>query len=187
MSRPHVLVLPIPAQGHVNCLMSFSHKLAQNGLKITFVNSDYNHQRMVKAMYLDETDESLPFKLVSIPDGMGPEDDRNDIAKLCLAMLSTMPSELEKLIEKHLVQGSDRITCIVADVNMAWALEVAYKLGIKAAVINVSSATLSAMKLPVPKLIHDGLLDSDGHIIFPFRLFHDTSYLLTCISSLLWN
>lgn len=180
MSRPHVLVLPIPAQGHVNCLMSFSHKLAQNGLKITFVNSDYNHQRMVKAMNLDETDESLPFKLVSIPDGMGPEDDRNDIAKLCLAMLSTMPSELEKLIEKHLVQGSDRITCTVADVNMAWALEVAHKLGIKAAVINVSSATLLAMKLHVPKLIHDGLLDSEFLMVIQFFPFFFFMTLVIC-------
>ncbi|XP_028765363.1 UDP-glycosyltransferase 83A1-like [Neltuma alba] len=162
MSRPHVLVLPFPAQGHVNCLMNVSHKLAQNGLKITFVNSDYNHKRMMKAMKDDEIKERLTLRFVSIPDGMGPEDDRNDLARLCLAMLSTMYSEFEKLLENNNTECGDRITCVVADVSMAWALEVAHKFGINAAVICTASAALLALKLHAPKLIQDGLIDSDG-------------------------
>ncbi|XP_028769695.1 UDP-glycosyltransferase 83A1-like [Neltuma alba] len=162
MSRPHVVVLPFPAQGHVNCLMNLSHKLAQNGFKITFANSDYNHKRMLKAMNMEETEESLPFTLVSIPDGMGPEDDRNDVARLCLAMLKTMKVEFEKLLEHSILKDGGRITCVVADVSMAWALEVAHKFGIKAAVICVASAALLALKLHAPKLIEDGLIDSDG-------------------------
>ncbi|KAI9081648.1 hypothetical protein K1719_036384 [Acacia pycnantha] len=61
----------------------------------------------------DEIKERFPFKLVSIPDGMGPEDDRNDIPKLCLAMLGTMYPEFQKLLEENIVQGGDdRITCV---------------------------------------------------------------------------
>ncbi|KAK4260655.1 hypothetical protein QN277_003741 [Acacia crassicarpa] len=165
-SHHHVLALPFPAQGHVNCLMTLSKKLAQNGLKVTFVNSDFNHRRVVKAVLNEneeqqqQRNESLPLELVSIPDGMGPEDDRTDMAKLSLAILRTMPLELEKLIEGF--KGRDRITCVVADVNMAWALEVSHKLGIKSAVICPTSAALFALELHMPKLIQDGVMDSSG-------------------------
>ncbi|XP_054810438.1 UDP-glycosyltransferase 83A1-like [Prosopis cineraria] len=163
MSSQRVLVLPFPAQSHVNCLMILSQKLAQNGLKITFVNSDFNHRRVVNAMKTEEERETkLPLELVSIPDGMGPEDDRNDMAKLSLAILSTMSSEFEKLLEDIHGRDGRRISCIVADVNMAWALEIAHKLGIKAAVICPTSAALFAFELHMPKLIQDGLMDSDG-------------------------
>ncbi|XP_028769697.1 UDP-glycosyltransferase 83A1-like [Neltuma alba] len=109
----------------------------------------------------DEIKERLTLRFVSIPDGMGPEDDRNDLARLCLAMLSTMYSEFEKLLENNNTECGDRITCVVADVSMAWALEVAHKFGINAAVICTASAALLALKLHAPKLIQDGLIDSD--------------------------
>ncbi|KAI4352480.1 hypothetical protein L6164_006730 [Bauhinia variegata] len=115
------------------------------------------------------------IKLVSVPDGLGPEDDRNDLAKLCLAMLSTIPSMLVKLIEtiNGLDGGINRITCIVADAYMAWALEVANKLGIKGALLCPSSAAVFALKDNIPKLIHDGILNSDGFPIIKgkFKLF----------------
>ncbi|XP_028752060.1 UDP-glycosyltransferase 83A1-like [Neltuma alba] len=167
--RNHVLVLPFPAQGHVNCLMILSNKLAQHGLRITFVNSDFNHRRVVKAMNEEEEAEKkkrkLPVELASISDGMGPEDDRNNVAKLMLAILRTMPSELEKLIEGINGRG-DRITCVVADVKMGWALEVSHKLGIKAAVICPTTAAVFALELHMPKLIQHGLMDSNETIHF---------------------
>ncbi|KAI9078980.1 hypothetical protein K1719_039129 [Acacia pycnantha] len=71
----------------------------------------------------DEIKERFPFKLVSIPEGMGPEDDKNDIPKLCLAMLSTMYPEFQKLLEENIVQGGDdRITCVVVDVAKAHSI-----------------------------------------------------------------
>ena len=171
MGRPqkNVMVIPFPAQGHVNCFMNFSHKLAQNGLNITFLNSDYNHKRIMERRMKDADDDEInersPFKFVSIPDGMEREDDRNDIAKICLAMISTMRYELERFLEDNIIQnGDDRITCVVADAAMAWTLEVAYKLGIKSAVVCVASAALFALKLHAPKLIQDGLIDPHGII-----------------------
>ncbi|KAK7295446.1 hypothetical protein RJT34_18355 [Clitoria ternatea] len=165
MGIPHILVLPFPAQGHVNPLMHLSKRLVQHGFKITFLNTDFNHKRVVSATNEHVNLEGPRMRLISIPDGLGPEDDRNDLASLCVAMLRTMPSLVERVIED--INGldddaSEKISGIIADVNMSWALEIADKLGIKGAVLCPSAAAISAMQESIPKLIQDGILDSNG-------------------------
>ncbi|KAJ1381932.1 UDP-glucuronosyl/UDP-glucosyltransferase [Sesbania bispinosa] len=168
MSSPTVLVLPYPAQGHVNPLMTFSKKLADNGCKVFFVNTDYNHKRVLVSSSStgeqeggkQETDVNI--KMVSIPDGLRPEDDRNDFEKLSVSMLNTMPAMLEKLIEDIHSKGQNRINCIIADMSMGWALDVAKKLGINGVLFWLASAALFAVLHNVPKLIDDGVIDSHG-------------------------
>ncbi|KAJ1376140.1 UDP-glucuronosyl/UDP-glucosyltransferase [Sesbania bispinosa] len=171
MSSPTVLVLPYPAQGHVNPLMTFSKKLADNGCKVFFVNTDYNHKRVVGSSSTTTTtstgeqegggkETNVNIKMVSIPDGLRPEDDRNDFEKLSVSMLNTMPAMLEKLIEDIHSKGQNRINCIIADMSMGWALDVAKKLGINGVLFWLASAALFAVLHNVPKLIDDGVIDS---------------------------
>nr|KYP41620.1 Cytokinin-O-glucosyltransferase 2 [Cajanus cajan] len=164
--NPTVLVLPFPAQGHVNPLMTLSEKLVQHGCKVIFVNSDINHKRVVSSMVEQQhsIDESK-IKLVSIPDGLGPDDDRHDWGKLCDAIRSTMPSALQKLIEDIHLNGDIRISFIIADFGMAWAFEVGTKFGIKGAMFFPMSATMFALFYNTPKLIDEGIINSDGLIL----------------------
>ena len=46
--QPHALMMPYPAQGHVNPLMNLAKKLASQGVTITFINSQYIHDRLMK-------------------------------------------------------------------------------------------------------------------------------------------
>lgn len=77
-----------------------------------------------------------------------------------------MDGELEKLIEG--INGSEGISCLLCDVNMAWTLEVAHKLGIRGAVLCPSSAAIFALELHMPKLIDDGIMDSTGNEAYCF-------------------
>ncbi|WVZ13759.1 hypothetical protein V8G54_011325 [Vigna mungo] len=78
-----------------------------------------------------------------------------------------MPHALEKLItEQNIISKSEnRIRFIVADVNMAWSLNVACKLGIKGALFCPASAAIFALIYNIPKLIHDGIINSDGSLL----------------------
>ncbi|XP_057756697.1 UDP-glycosyltransferase 83A1-like [Arachis stenosperma] len=164
MNLKHVLVIPFPAQGHVNPLMHLSHKLVQHGCKVTFVNTEFIHKRVLSAMNKNVNLEGSKVELASIPDGLGPEEDRNDLPALALAILRTMPCALENLIRDidSIDGGSNRVTAIVSDLNMAWALEIAHKLGIKGALINPSSAAVFALQDNMQKLIDDGIMDANG-------------------------
>ncbi|XP_027359084.1 UDP-glycosyltransferase 83A1-like [Abrus precatorius] len=163
MNIPTILVLPYPAQGHVNPLMTLSQKLVENGCKVIFVNTHFNHERVVSSMadQLHNMDESM-LKLVSISDGLRPEDDRKDLGKLCDTILRTMPSTFEKLIDDIHLNSDNRINFIVADMCMGWAFDVGTKLGIKGAMIWPASVSMLALICNIPKLIDDGIIDSDG-------------------------
>ncbi|KAH7532719.1 UDP-glycosyltransferase 83A1 [Ziziphus jujuba] len=166
----HVLVIPFPAQGHVNPLMLFSHKLALQGFKVSFLNTDFNHERVLSAIALSDSGKSFigsqNISLVSIPDGLGPEDDRTDMALLCEAILNTMPAKLEELLTNFnaLSDGDDekKITCVIADGNMGWAMEVARKMRIGGAVFWPAAAATFVMVLNIQRMIDQGIIDSNG-------------------------
>ncbi|QHO17283.1 UDP-glycosyltransferase [Arachis hypogaea] len=137
MNTPTVLAIPYPAQGHVNPLMILSQKLAEHGCNIIFVNTEFIHDKV---------------------------DDRSDLGELCISMLRTMPSMLERLIEDVRLNDGVTISCIVYDGIMGWASEVAKKMGINGAFFWPASAALFALQYNIPKLIDDGIIDSQGNI-----------------------
>ncbi|KAH7847407.1 hypothetical protein Vadar_025732 [Vaccinium darrowii] len=104
METPHVLAIPYPSQGHVIPLLELAQRLAQHGFKVTFVNSEFNHKRVMNA--LDRDNVGNHVNLVSIPDGLEPWEDRNDLRKLTASALEVMPGKLEELIEK--INGTDK-------------------------------------------------------------------------------
>ncbi|KAI4389273.1 hypothetical protein MLD38_001514 [Melastoma candidum] len=166
MASLHVLAIPFPAQGHVIPLMELSQCLAMLGFRVTFVNSEFDHRRVLRSLPGSEGEHIFGgrIRLVSIPDGLEPGEDRNDIARLCQGILKVMPGELERLIgELNERDGEDKVSCVIADFNMSWAFEVAKKMGIqKVAAFWPASAALLAVLSSVPKLIEDGVVDENG-------------------------
>ncbi|KAF2913046.1 hypothetical protein DAI22_10g058100 [Oryza sativa Japonica Group] len=164
-ARPHALVVPFPAQGHVIPLMEVAHALADRGVAVTFVNTEFNHGRVVAAM-------PSPPRLVAVPDGMGPDDDRNNLLRLTVFMQEHMAPRVEELIrrsgeEEAAVDGDGdgwgRIRCVVADYDVGtWALDVARRTGVKSAAVWPASAAVMASLLSVPELIRDKIIDAHG-------------------------
>nr|AIS39477.1 putative secondary product UDP-glucosyltransferase 11 [Citrus x paradisi] len=161
MSSPHVVVIPNPEQGHVIPLLELSQNLAKHGLRITFVNSEYNHNRVLESLegknYIGEQ-----IHLVSIPDGIEPWDDRSDMRKLLEKRLQVMPGKLEGLIEEIHGRGGEKIACLIADGAAGWAIEVAEKMKLRRAVVVITSAATVALTFSIPKLIEDGVINSNG-------------------------
>ncbi|CAL0317166.1 unnamed protein product [Lupinus luteus] len=157
---PTLLMLPCPATGHVNPMMTIALKLVQQGCNIIFVNTEFNHNRVVKQESTNNNGSSIKF--VSIQDGLGSENDRSNAGELCESMLKTMPSTLEKLIDEIHLSSDHRISCIVADMAMGWAMEVACKMRIRGALFWTGSAVMFALTSNTPMLIDNGVIDSEG-------------------------
>ncbi|KAJ0973874.1 hypothetical protein J5N97_015839 [Dioscorea zingiberensis] len=164
--------------------------MVSHGFTITFINTHVNHERLLSAM--QSTDHhSNQIRLVSIPDGLNPGEDPNDIGKLCKALMTSMPIYLEQLITqmKEKAGEEDKPTWMVADESMAWAFHVAKKTGLRVAAFwPVSAATFTNMR-NIPKLIQDGIIhEEDGSAKKPglvFRLTPDIPAMN--VDHLSWN
>ncbi|KAL6553051.1 hypothetical protein OROGR_006893 [Orobanche gracilis] len=130
MGKPHAIVIPYPAQGHVLPMMELSQCLVRHKIKVTFVNTEYNHERVVKSLSNSDDNTRQMVNMLSIRDGVEPWEDRNDLGKLTDAMTRVMPVELGALIEKLNGDG-DQVTCVIADGQFGWAYEVAERARIK--------------------------------------------------------
>ncbi|XP_042467674.1 UDP-glycosyltransferase 83A1-like [Zingiber officinale] len=159
MGLPHVLALPFPAQGHVIPLMELCHCLVDHGFKVTFVNTNFNHKHVIVALSVESTVPQLT--LVSIPDGLGEEDDQNDLVRQMEALQNTMPRCLEELIEKSNETG-DPMTCMLVDKGMGWALEVGRKKGLRSTAFWPAVALMLAAIMSITELISRGVLDTHG-------------------------
>lgn len=160
--QPHVLVIPAPGQSHVASLMKLSHKIVEHGIKVTFVNTEFIHAKVTASMP-NKSEEKSPIRLVSIPDGLEPGDDRKDDIKLTQSMLKFMPDHLKDLIEQiNQSNDDDQISCVIAGISVGWALEVAEKMGIKRAAVWPTGPGDLAFVLHIPKLIQDGMIDTKG-------------------------
>ncbi|MED6114089.1 hypothetical protein PIB30_076962 [Stylosanthes scabra] len=171
MGIPHFLAIPFLIPGHINPLIQLSNVLAKHGCKVTFLNTEYNYKRMKKAVAataqannIDDHDEesSTMIRFVTLPDGLDPEDDRNNVRKMLGYMKKTVPALLPNLIQDiNSLDSENKISCILVTFNMSCVLEVGHKLGIKCAALFPFSATGLVSLQFIRKLIHDGIIDSD--------------------------
>nr|XP_043637191.1 UDP-glycosyltransferase 83A1-like [Erigeron canadensis] len=158
MAKAHVVVIPYPAQGHVIPIMELAQRLVQQGVKVTFINTDFNH-KLVTSNRLPKDGFSGLLQMISVPDGLEPWDDRSDVWKFTTSILQTMPGKLEQLIETINKEENNKVTCIIADVCMGWAIK---NMGIRSAAFWPASVATLAAILSIPKLIDDGIINNKG-------------------------
>ncbi|OMP10396.1 UDP-glucuronosyl/UDP-glucosyltransferase [Corchorus olitorius] len=112
--------------------------------------------------FTNKVDAEGPIHLVSIPDGIEAGEDRSDLGKLTDAISRVMPGKLKEFINKMNKLEDDEITCVIADVNMGWAIDVAAELGIPGAAFWPASAFLLHLLFCTDKLIDDHIIDEYG-------------------------
>ncbi|XP_024978495.1 UDP-glycosyltransferase 83A1-like [Cynara cardunculus var. scolymus] len=157
----HVMVIPYPAQGHVIPLMEVARCIAINGLKVTFVNTEVTHKKIMSACGSQKDGPNDLIQMVSIPDGMQPWEDRRDLGKLTESISRMMPTKLEELIE-GINKTDNKVTCIIADASLVWAIRVAKKMGIRSASFCSSAAAVMALIMSIQKLLEDEIIDRNG-------------------------
>ncbi|XP_020594762.1 7-deoxyloganetin glucosyltransferase-like [Phalaenopsis equestris] len=158
--KPHAVLIPEPAQGHVTPLLQLAKILHHRGFQITFVNSDYNHRRFLKSRGPTSLDGIPGFRFAAIPDGLPPSEDEDvtqDIPQLCLSQAkhSVAPFR-ELLLRLNSDAGTPPVSCVVADGVMTFAQRVAEEMGIPAVVFWTTSACGFMAYLHFAELIKRG-------------------------------
>ncbi|XP_031268468.1 UDP-glycosyltransferase 83A1-like [Pistacia vera] len=161
MGNPCVLVIPFPAQGHVIPLMELSQWLVKHGIRITFVNTDDKHKHVTDALAMKDG-VGNQIHLVSVPQGPEfPEISGQLTEKLVEVVSCLRPRKVGELIEKINASDGDKITCILSDPILKWAMEIAVEKRIKPAAFYCASATQMLLRSGIQKLIDDGIVDED--------------------------
>ncbi|CAI0474389.1 unnamed protein product [Linum tenue] len=159
--KPHAVLLPCPAQGHINPFMQLAKLLHLQGFHITFVNTEHNHRRLVRTGG-PEAVKGLPdFQFQAIPDGLPPSDidATQDPAALCYATQNYCLEPFLELIDKLKSSPDDipPVSCIVSDGVMTFGIRAAEILGVRHATFWTASACGFLGYLQFDELIRRGI------------------------------
>uniref|UniRef100_A0A175YD83 Glycosyltransferase N-terminal domain-containing protein n=1 Tax=Daucus carota subsp. sativus TaxID=79200 RepID=A0A175YD83_DAUCS len=170
--KPHVLCIPYPAQGHINPMLQVAKLLHHKGFHISFVYTDFNHNRLIKSKGQQALDGLSDFRFYSIPDGLAPSDPdaTQDIATLCKYTPVTCLAPFSNLISKlndSLDLGVPPLTCIVSDATMSFTLKAAEKFGIPEILLWTASTCGLIAYMQYHQLVERGYT--------PLKVFEETN------------
>ncbi|KAB5551597.1 hypothetical protein DKX38_008908 [Salix brachista] len=111
-------------------MIKLAKLLHYKGFHITFVNTEFNHQRLLKSRGPDAMNGLPDFRFESIPDGLPPSNDNatQDVAALCEAAMKNLLAPFNELLDKLNDSASSNappVTCIVSDGFMPVAIDAA--------------------------------------------------------------
>ncbi|KAJ0047249.1 hypothetical protein Pint_06409 [Pistacia integerrima] len=169
---PHVVIFPLPAQGHLNSMLKLAELLSLAGLKITFLSSDHNHKRLLR--YTDIRTRfakysGFQFKIFS--DGL-PEDHprTSDRTKEVFDALNLSG---RTFLKEMLTETRPPVSCIIGDGILGFVSDVVKELKIPLIHFRTASASSFWTYFCVQELIQAGEL--------PLKGYEDMDRLLTTV------
>ncbi|KAJ4842828.1 hypothetical protein Tsubulata_017093 [Turnera subulata] len=133
----HVLVFPLPAQGHINPMLQFSKRLAAKGIKVTLITTSSYLMAM-------QEEQALPtsINLEPIFDGFREGERAASVDDYLECFTTTAPGSLAEVIKKH-SSTENPPRCLIYDTLLPWALDVAQDSGI----YNAATFSLNPVQL----------------------------------------
>ncbi|KAI8526552.1 hypothetical protein RHMOL_Rhmol12G0005500 [Rhododendron molle] len=174
--KPHVVCIPSPFQSHIKAMLKLAQLLHHKGFHITFVNTEYNHKRFLKARGPNSLDGFPDFQFETIPDGLPPSDSADSsqcILSLCESIRKNMLSPFLNLVamlnDKSAAATSSGVappvTCIVSDGFMSFTITAGEELGIPVVMFFTLSACGFMGFYQFHALLEKGLTPLKGMIL----------------------
>ncbi|CAI9771149.1 unnamed protein product [Fraxinus pennsylvanica] len=138
MTRPHVVLVTFPVQGHINPSLTFAKTLDRNGIEVTFVTSLYAQRHMVKAT--GDITNGITFVAFSdgYDDGVKLSDDQQ---QYMMEIRKRGSGAIRNTILARAEQGHP-VTCLVYSLLLPWAAVVAREVHIPSAILWIQPATV---------------------------------------------
>lgn len=169
-TKPHLVCVPYPSQGHVTPLMQLAKLFHSRGFHITFVNTEFNHRRLIRSKGPDCVKGLPDFRFETIPDGLPPSDRDatqyvpalcDSVRKNCLAPFLELIAKLNASAEVPTVTG------IISDGVMSFAIKAGEILGIPEIQFWTASACSFMGYLQFDELIKRGIVPFKG--VFSYK------------------
>ncbi|CAK8537132.1 unnamed protein product [Lathyrus sativus] len=159
---PHVLIFPCPAQGHVNSMLKLAELLAIQNLHVTFLNTEYIYNRLIRfnddIQAFSECYPKLQFK--TIPD-FHNEEEHPGFGERIGYVIESLSLCGKPFLRDIIV--SEKITCIILDgIFGDLATDLASEFGIQLIHFRTISACCFWSFLCVPKLLECNQLPIRG-------------------------
>ncbi|KAI5433549.1 hypothetical protein KIW84_020729 [Lathyrus oleraceus] len=198
--KPHAVLTPFPAQGHINALLKLAKLLHLKGFHITFVNTEYNHKRLLKSRGSNSFDGFTDFTFETIPDGLTPMDGdgdgdvTQDAPSLFHSIMTKMHiffgELLTRLHESAIAGLVPPVTCIVSDFYMPFTIQAAEDHALPILLFSPTSACTLLSILHSRTLIEKGLMPLKDRVhrasAIVFNTFNELeSDVLQALSSML--
>lgn len=165
---PHVVCIPLPIQSHIKAFLKLAELLHHRGFHVTFVNTEFNHRRLLNSLGPNSLDGLPDFRFETIPDGLPPSDAADatqHIPSLCESISTNFLSPFLNLLNKLTTNDSSSppVTAIVSDGFMSFAIEAAEQLGVPVVVFFTIAACGFMALQQYPSLIEKGLAPPKGN------------------------
>jgi len=150
--RRHVLLFPLPYQGHINPMFRLAGLLHARGFAVTVFHTHFN---------APDPARHPQYRFVPVPDGTsGPapaaiEDVIAQILALGAACESGFRDRLAAVLEEY---SRDAVVCLIADAHLLPIFEVTAKLAVPTLALRTGSAACFACFLAYPMLFEKGYL-----------------------------
>ncbi|XP_004489448.1 7-deoxyloganetin glucosyltransferase [Cicer arietinum] len=136
--KPHAVLTPYPAQGHINPLLKLAKLLHLRGFHITFVNTEYNHKRLLKSRGPNSLNGFTDFNFETIPDGLTPIEGDGDVSQDVPSLSQSIRKNFLKPFCELLARLNDSandalippVTCLVSDSCMSFTIQAAEELSL---------------------------------------------------------
>ncbi|KAE8645795.1 7-deoxyloganetin glucosyltransferase-like [Cucumis sativus] len=116
--QPHAVLFPYPSQGHISPMLKLAKLFHHKGFHITFVNTEYNHRRLLRSRGPNSLDGLPDFHFRAIPDGLPPSDGNSTqhVPSLCYSASRNCLAPLCSLISEINSSGTvPPVSCIIGD------------------------------------------------------------------------
>ncbi|KAL9303254.1 hypothetical protein ACSQ67_020517 [Phaseolus vulgaris] len=160
----HLLALPFPAEGHIKPMFYLTKLLCHKGHRITFVNTQHIHNRLLQHTDLPSFHADFPdFRFTFVADGVPHDLAPNDFSVIVSPSSRSRVAEefremLRGLVENPPPWGPP--SCIIADGMMSTiAMDAAQELGVPVIAFRTYSATATWVTIHVSKVLQEGLMD----------------------------
>ncbi|KDO61155.1 hypothetical protein CISIN_1g037374mg [Citrus sinensis] len=158
----HVVIFPLPGVGHVNSMLKLAELLSHAGIKITFLNTEYYYDRVIRhssdgfSRYMQ-----IPgLQLKTVTDGL-PKDHPRTPDKFT-ELIDSLNLAIPPLLKEMVTDSNSPVNYIIADGYMSHAIDVAREVGISIIYFCTVSACAFWSFHCIPNIIIAGELPIKG-------------------------